>query len=293
MTRVLPDIRSPWPRRVFVVGAGSIGLARLVAGLRAHEAEDIWAGGVLIGIAAAVGVYAFRSPEARQAKPRDPRTVLDGLPIPSVVRSTGSRLAVRLGKTGNYGLGAIVVPVLAVLVNGVAWPATCAASPADSGWFLWIGLGGIVLAVAAIATVSAWVGARKAPVVEISREPVAPGGTFELSVLQHGPATIIVYEVKLVCLERTQTLDRKHNQTFEHVVSEQTLIAQTAMIVGRDEPWSHAHTLTIPEDAMHSFSTRGSDIIWQFVVRAEIDGRPDFELNYPFRVLPALPGRAA
>jgi hypothetical protein len=221
---------------------------------------------------------------------------LESLPVPRVERTPGQHLELRLSRTGRQGLTTVFVALFAVVWNAVAWPVAIGSFGANSGFaaiFPWLFAAvGLLIVLVAFLQFGTWLGARRAPVVELSREPLAPGDAFEVLVWQRGPVRVTSYELRLICEERVSWTVGDSTNSEAATVFDRALFEEGAFAVSRLDGWKRSVSAAIPELAMHSFKAPHNDVEWRLVVKAALDGWPDFEESYALRVLPA-PRRSA
>jgi len=128
-------------------------------------------------------------------------------------------------------------------------------------------------------------GGVKETLVEIEREPVRPGETVSLRFAQPGPLSLYGLSARLICEEKisyTRGTDTYHES---HVCEDRELFQMPAMQVPAGSSWDQTVSLTLPDDAMHSFHAGHNDLVWKIVVKGEIKKWPDFEHAFPFRVV--------
>lgn len=122
------------------------------------------------------------------------------------------------------------------------------------------------------------------PEVEVDDEPLLPGQSTSLNVLQFGPLRARRYEVLVVCEEVS---------TATRTPVKNVLIEQGDVEI-RDDTEANARTLTatftVPESARPS--TRELQFIrtWSIRVRRKLDERTTLETDFPFRVLERVKG---
>ncbi|MBI2389630.1 MAG: hypothetical protein HYV09_08540 [Deltaproteobacteria bacterium] len=217
---------------------------------------------------------------------------LSTLPVPKIVRSAGRGLPVRLGAAGQ-GAGAIALTVFALLWNGLIWPSSFAAwTDGKTGIALFLILfqvAGVAIGIGAVAQIGAWMGSLRAPFVEISDEPVAPGASFDVHVRQHGPARVSRLRVRLVCEESASYTAGTDTRTEERVVSETDVYDDGPFAVARGDEWTTTFTASVPANAMHSFEAKHNHVRWMLVVDVAYDGWPDHVGKHALRVLPEVP----
>jgi len=117
------------------------------------------------------------------------------------------------------------------------------------------------------------------PEVEIDDEPLAPGRSTSLSVLQTGPLRARRYEVLMVCEEvSVNTATPVKKLLIEH---EAVHIPDGTEANAR----TFTATFTIPDTARPSTRELQFTHTWSIRVRREIDDETTLETDFPFRVL--------
>ncbi|HEY1603717.1 MAG TPA: DUF3592 domain-containing protein [Pirellulales bacterium] len=124
--------------------------------------------------------------------------------------------------------------------------------------------------------------------VEISANPLVPGGEYEVYMAQAGRLTIKRLDLKLVCEETTTYRQGTNTRKAIRRVYEQ-LLATCEQTAAGDSVSSEARaTLTVPLDAMHSFKAAHNQIGWKFVVKGAAEQWPDFERSFPVVIRPRI-----
>lgn len=215
---------------------------------------------------------------------------IEHLPLPELKTKRGRELPIQLrsGELDRSRSG--------LLLGAIVWNVF--------SWFCFIGTlligeGGAWLLVPFV-LVGVWLGwlglkpytqaLRKVPAVEIEREPLQPGQTVKLSLVQPGPAKINSYCIKLVCTEWVRYQRGTNTYTDTHTVYESSLVDESSFDVAPHQPWHASVDLTIPDDAMHTFAADDNRILWHIAVTADIDSFPDLKETYELRVIPPAPG---
>lgn len=180
---------------------------------------------------------------------------LKDLGFPQPASAPGTRLAFKLGKsrvsptTKNGVVGYLLLAIFVIPL---------------------LMLGAMLLAVAIVAIpiamcitksrrrIVGWYIGRRQPIeLEVSKDPLLPGESFDGVVRFKRPGTAESVKITLVCIEEakyrrgTDTYTDRHT-AFEHVVAQ---VANPATDELR-------FTATIPQDAMHSFTASNNNIDW-------------------------------
>ena len=241
---------------------------------------------------------AFTQKAANLAPFEDPNKALADYPaIPgglTLTESPGTTLAFRLPlsstpswlmavmTTGSLVWNGIVAWLLVVAVRGHLrgehdWPLTLFA--------LAFAVAGGVLLYYAIrhAMVTTGIGPT---LLEISHQPLRPGGKYELFVSQTGRLRFRRFKVDLVCEEEATFRHGTDTRKETYCVSEQTVFKQEEFEVTHGGPFEVTSSLLLPENVMHSFKSAHNEVNWRFIVRGKVEGWPDLERSFPVLVYP-------
>lgn len=123
--------------------------------------------------------------------------------------------------------------------------------------------------------------------LEISDYPLVPGQRFDVFVSQPGRLRFQLLEVMLRCQEVATFTQGTNIRTESKTVYEERLFRQRG--VSAEDPFHCELTVTLPQDAMHSFVSANNRIQWQIVISAIVRGWPRFERIFPIVVRPATP----
>jgi hypothetical protein len=127
-------------------------------------------------------------------------------------------------------------------------------------------------------------------VVEISDNPLYPGGSYELFVRQPGRLSFLRFSVALACDEEATFRQGTNSRTHVERVVETEIFRRDAFTADRHEPLTARFTFHVPETAMHSFQSEHNAVKWKLVVRGELNHWPDFERSFALVVYPGRNG---
>lgn len=202
-----------------------------------------------------------------------PIPFLNDLGFPQPASTPGTRLARRLGTTRvSAGKTNRVVMVIVVAIFGIA--------------FVMLASMLVVLALIAIPIalcftkprrrIFGWFIGRRQPIdVEVSKDPLLPGETFEGAVFFKKPGTVELLQVSLQCVEEAKYRRGTDTYTDRHTAFEQ-IILEVANPTGDQVQFSGQ----IPPDAMHSFAASNNTIEWRLKVKRTFPGENLDESTY-------------
>lgn len=155
----------------------------------------------------------------------------------------------QLGCTG-------IIAIVLLAVATLAWFA--GKSPGDNSWVAYVisvgfGVFGVLVAWAFIRQLAA-IGLKET-IVELSTEPLQPGESAKLCVIQPGPAKLKSLRANLVCLERRTRMvknaqtKRMEPQTEERMVSTENLLDAQHINVSSGDAWHEIREFSLPADA--------------------------------------------
>jgi hypothetical protein len=127
-------------------------------------------------------------------------------------------------------------------------------------------------------------------VVEISDNPLYPGGTYELFVRQPGRLSFQRFSVALACDEEATFRQGTNSRTHVERVVENEVFRRDAFTADRQEPLTARFSFHVPDGAMHSFQSEHNAVKWKLVVRGELNHWPDFERSFSLVVYPGRNG---
>lgn len=123
--------------------------------------------------------------------------------------------------------------------------------------------------------------------VEISGQPLRPGGTYDVLLAQGGAGTLESLEMSLELEEQATFRLGTDTRTERLVVWRQPLGSWHAVERTPGTRFEARVTTTIPAAAMHSFATEHNAVRWALVVRGTTPRWPPFTRVFPLVVFPA------
>jgi len=126
--------------------------------------------------------------------------------------------------------------------------------------------------------------------VEISAQPLQPGGQYELLVSQTGRLRMHSLEVLLACDEEATYCQGTNTRRETLRVYQQPLYRCEQFQVRYGEPFTARCLVDVPLGAMHSFQSEHNQINWKIEVKGEVAGWPSFERSFPVIILPTPHG---
>ncbi|HJT36709.1 MAG TPA: DUF3592 domain-containing protein [Pirellulales bacterium] len=122
-------------------------------------------------------------------------------------------------------------------------------------------------------------------IVEISRQPLYPGGEYEIFVSQAGRLNVHSLSVILVCEEEATYRQGTDARTAVRRVYEQEVFRREAFEI-RGAAWQVRVPLCVPVGAMHSFRAEHNKIDWKLLIHAQFARRPALERSFLVHVHP-------
>jgi hypothetical protein len=123
--------------------------------------------------------------------------------------------------------------------------------------------------------------------VEISDHPLVPGGQYRAFLSQSGRLTVNSLRISLVCEESATYRQGTNTRTEDREVSRLELFHREGIEIQRGLPLEIDFALSLPEQAMHSFSADHNEVNWTLVVDAELAGWPPYKRAFPVIVRPS------
>jgi len=155
--------------------------------------------------------------------------------------------------------------------------------------FLVVGVGGIAFFVRRLFLTTA-VGTTQ---LEISDHPLLPGASYDVLLAQGGAGTFTSIDLTLET-EESATFRQGTDTRTERVVVRRELMKQWRDVLISPGVRFEAHvTLSVPDDAMHSFISEHNAVRWRIVVHGRPDHRAEFVRAFPLVVHPAPVGMSA
>lgn len=123
--------------------------------------------------------------------------------------------------------------------------------------------------------------------LEISSLPMRPGGRYELFISQSGSGTFSSLSISLEQEEQATFRQGTDTRTERRIVARREVANWQGIELSPASRFEAAFVVSLPETAMHSFTSPHNHIDWRFVVRGEPHRRPPFVRAFPVVVLPA------
>jgi hypothetical protein len=187
-----------------------------------------------------------------------------------------SFLPVRLKRETPFQSQLGCTALIALVLLGVAVFAWFAGKqPGENSWVAYMvsagfGLFGILVVWSFIRQVAA-IGLGET-IVEISTEPLQPGDTFRICVIQPGPAKLKSLRANLVCMEerRYTVLNSKTNRNEpriqQRLISTENLVDEKHLNVPGGDVWHEMRDFSLPADAPIAGTKDGVSISWKIEV---------------------------
>lgn len=234
-----------------------------------------------------------------------PRQAPDHPGVPScddMVNSPGTFLAYRLPIESPESWALLGFGLFALLWNGVLAVLAVGAGldllGGRTDWLLLallvpfaiVGIAGIVVFVRGLLLATA-VGPTQ---IEISAQPLRPGGTYEVLLAQGGSGTLTSLEMTLELKEQATFRQGTDTRTERLTVWRQPIHAWHDLTLTPGARFEGRAWVTIPEAAMHSFASEHNAARWSIAVRGTSVRWPPFARTFPLVVFPAdASGQAA
>lgn len=234
-------------------------------------------------------------PLPRGAGRQAPGTRYPAIPSPAnITNSPGTELAFRLPLAGSPSLRLVVWLLVALGWNGIVsifaawaigehvagrpdWVLTGFTIP-----FALVGLGLIVFFFRQL-VLATWIGPT---LVEISDQPLRPGGQYEVFLSQTGRLRVNSLEVVFVCEEEATYRHGTNTRTETYRVFQQPVFRREDFQLVHGVPFEVRFPLEVPAAAMHSFQSENNEINWKLVVAGDVAGWPSFQRSFPVIVYP-------
>ncbi len=148
---------------------------------------------------------------------------------------------------------------------------------------------------------AAWLGAmgyfvarqwRVGPtIVEISGQPLIPGGRYQVYVAQFGHVKVNRLSISLVCEERVVFPEGTETRTESREVAKIRLFRREAFEVRSGLPFEAFFDLDLPVGVMHSFRSPHNQIVWMILVEKVLVGLTPIKRYFPVVVYPRQSGK--
>jgi hypothetical protein len=124
------------------------------------------------------------------------------------------------------------------------------------------------------------------PLVEVSEQPVYPGGTYELAVVQPGPVWLDTLRVLLVCEEEATYRQGTDTHKEKRLVYSEVLARRDKLHLEKRTSSTIRQSFQVPQEAMHSFEAIHNAVSWKVRVQG-LGGRwGNWEHDYTLVVYP-------
>lgn len=228
--------------------------------------------------------------DSQQAKPEYPQ-----VPSPeNITNSPGTRLAYRLPIGVSPGWKVMVWLIACLVWNGIVavfviW-AINGHIAGNPDWFLTIfitpfALAGIGLVVVLVRQLLIATGVGPT-LIEISDQPLCPGGRYDLVLLQTGRLKMNWLEVYLVCDEEATFRHGTDTRRESHRVYQQRVFRQEGFQIQRGEPFEARFAVEMPAGAMHTFKSDHNEVNWKVIVKGDVADWPGYERSFQVIVYP-------
>jgi hypothetical protein len=122
--------------------------------------------------------------------------------------------------------------------------------------------------------------------LEISELPLAPGGEYQVWLVQQGNLKMRSLQVSLICDEEATFTQGTDIRTESRNVYRQLCFERHDFLVETGQPFTQLCRISVPMTAMHSFHSPHNVIRWKIVVRGDAEKWPAFERAFPIVVYP-------
>jgi hypothetical protein len=122
--------------------------------------------------------------------------------------------------------------------------------------------------------------------LEISELPLAPGGEYQIWLVQQGNLKIRSLDVSLICEEEATFTQGTDIRTETREVYRQLCFERRDFDIETGRPFSEMCRFAVPITAMHSFLSPHNVVRWKIVVHGEAEKWPAFERGFPVVVYP-------
>lgn len=150
--------------------------------------------------------------------------------------------------------------------------------------FVGVGIGGVALFARTFIRTTA-VGPTQ---IEISEQPLQPGGRYDILVAQGGTGMFRRLEVMLEVEEQATFRQGTDTRTERIVVWRQPVKAWRTIELSPGARFESQASVEIPDDVMHSFHSEHNVVSWRFVVTGEPERWPAFRRVFPVVVAPGV-----
>lgn len=128
-------------------------------------------------------------------------------------------------------------------------------------------------------------------IVEISAQPLLPGGRYQVYVAQFGRIKVNRLSVSLVCEERVIFPEGTETRSESRQVQRMLLFRREAFEIRAGVPFEAFFDLELPTGVMHSFRSPHNQIVWMLVAENIALGLPAVRRCFPVVVYPQHSGK--
>ena len=125
--------------------------------------------------------------------------------------------------------------------------------------------------------------------LEISAQPLRPGGTYQVLLAQGGAGTMQSLRLSLALEEQATFTQGTDTRTERLTVWARDIRTWTDLQLTPGTRFEAQESFTLPADAMHSFASEHNSVRWSIAVHGEAEGWPRFVRTFPLVVFPSEP----
>ena len=125
--------------------------------------------------------------------------------------------------------------------------------------------------------------------LEISAQPLRPGGRYEVLLAQGGSGTLDSLRLALTLEEQATFTQGTDTRTERMTVWAHDIRTWVDLQLTPGARFEAREAFTIPADAMHSFTSEHNAVRWSIAVHGQPAGWPGFVRTFPLVVFPAEP----
>lgn len=226
---------------------------------------------------------------------KHPKAEYPAVPSPAnITNSPGTHLEYRLPTVGSSSVQIIVWLSTCLAWNGLVavfaiW-AIRGHLAGEPDWFLTLFVTPFALVGLGLVAVVIRQAVRMAAVgptlMEISDQPLRPGGAYQVFLSQAGRLKMKSLEVQLVCDEEATFRHGTDVRTETRRVFETPVFRREAFLVQHGVPFESQFAVEVPAGAMHSFHSDHNEVNWKLLVRGELADWPGYQRSFPVIVCP-------
>ncbi len=125
--------------------------------------------------------------------------------------------------------------------------------------------------------------------LEISAQPLRPGGTYQVLLAQGGSGTMTSLRLRLTLEEQATFTQGTDTRTDRVTVWARDIRSWADLPLAPGGRFEAQEAFTIPADAMHSFASEHNAVRWSIAVHGQPEGWPGFVRTFPLVVFPSGP----